>query len=82
MGVPLHPLSRSGPRLGGGVPQLETIPCTCYTVGGMPLAFMQKDFLVWQGSLFLFLQLKLGKSQDAISSGGGGQVLAFLVELL
>ena len=57
-----YPLPRSGqegmslPRSGWGVPDLgpglrvpsnqNSIACTCYAAGGMPLAFTQKDFLV------------------------------------
>ena len=43
----IHPF-RSGHRSGqgGGTPNQNSIACTCYAVGGMPLAFMQEDFLV------------------------------------
>ena len=30
----------------GGTPYRNSIACTCYAAGGMPLAFTQKDFLV------------------------------------
>ena len=42
-GIP-HPGYRSG---WGGTPNLNSITCTCYAAGGMPLAFRQEDFLVW-----------------------------------
>ena len=32
---------------GGGYPYRNSIACTCYTAGGMPLAFTQEDFLVF-----------------------------------
>ena len=36
-----------GPRSGqGGTPNWNSMTCTCYAVGGMPLAFTQEDFLV------------------------------------
>ena len=35
-----------GGTLPGGYP-VRTMGNTCYTAGGMPLAFMQEDFLVW-----------------------------------
>ena len=49
--VPLGtPLSRSGSMSGlggGGHPNRNSTACTCfYEAGGMPLAFMQKEFLV------------------------------------
>ena len=31
---------------GGGTPNQNSIACTCYVAGGMPLAFTQEDFLV------------------------------------
>ena len=31
---------------GGGTPHWNSIACTCYAAGGMPLAFTQEDFLV------------------------------------
>ena len=30
----------------GGTPNWNSIACTCYAAGGMPLAFTQEDFLV------------------------------------
>ena len=52
-GVPPHPwmgwgvpLSRSDPMGAGGTPYGNSIVCTYYAVGGMPLAFTQEDFLV------------------------------------
>ena len=36
-----------GDTLAGGVPSLDNIGSTCYTAGGMPLAFTQEDFLVF-----------------------------------
>ena len=46
MGVP--PPSRSGLRSGwgGGYPNWNSIACTCYAAGSMPLTFTQEDFLV------------------------------------
>ena len=41
---PLPP-RRSGPRV-GGTPYHNSLTCSCYAVGGMPLAFTQEDFLV------------------------------------
>ena len=38
-----YPNPRSGWR---GTPNRKSIACTCYMAGGMPLAFMQDDFLV------------------------------------
>ena len=32
---------------GGGTPNRNSIVCTCYAAGGMPLAFTQEDFLVF-----------------------------------
>ena len=31
---------------GGGTPNWNSIACTCYAVGSMPLAFTQEDYLV------------------------------------
>ena len=42
--------NRSGPRM-GGTPNRNRLACTCYTAGGMPLAFTQEDFLVLTVSL-------------------------------
>ena len=36
--------------------------CTCYTVGGMPLAFTQEDFLVF---LSFILKLNTGQINSA-----------------
>ena len=44
-GVGQVPPSRSDPRM-GGTPYWNSIACTCYTAGSMPLAFTQEDFLV------------------------------------
>ena len=45
-----YPLSRSDLRMGGsrvgGTPYWNSIACTCYTAGGMPLAFTQENFLL------------------------------------
>ena len=46
MGWGRVPPSRSDPRMGGGTPYQNSIACTCYAAGSMPLAFTQEDFLV------------------------------------
>ena len=33
-------------KTGGSTPNWNSIACTCYAAGGMPLAFTQEDFLV------------------------------------
>ena len=43
----VHP--SSWPRRGGGGPNWNSIACTCYATGGMPLAFTQDDFLAHAG---------------------------------
>ena len=43
--VPLPHPPRSDPRT-GGTPYWNSIACTCYMAGSMPLAFLQEDFLV------------------------------------
>ena len=45
-GVPDLGTPRGGTRWGGGYPGQDNIGSTCYTAGGMPLAFTQEDFLV------------------------------------
>ena len=54
MGYPF-PVQVPGQDGGGGVVTLNwnSIACTCYAAGGMPLAFTQEDFLVASG-FFLF----------------------------
>ena len=51
-GAWVPPQARSDPRTGGGVPHWNSIACTCYAAGGMPLAFTQEDFLVYFNYLF------------------------------
>ena len=41
------PPSRSQIRTGVGYPNWNSIACTCYAVGSMPLAFKQEDFLAF-----------------------------------
>ena len=43
-GVPPVPGQDRG---AGGYPIQNSIACTCYAAGGMPLAFTQEDFLVY-----------------------------------
>ena len=50
-GVP--PISRMGyppvqVRIGGGYLNWNSMACTCYAAGGMPLAFTQEEFLVYR----------------------------------
>ena len=49
-GVPC-PLAGGTPQQGILPPNRSSIACTCYAVGGMPLAFTQEDFLVFNENL-------------------------------
>ena len=46
MGIPHAIQVRSEVRTEMGTPIWNSIACTCYAAGGMPLAFTQEDFLV------------------------------------
>ena len=47
-GIPPPVQVRSKDRGGGGYPNQNSIECTFYAAGGMPLTFMQEDFSVFK----------------------------------
>ena len=66
-----YPPSRSDHRM-GGTPYWNSITCTCYAVGGMPLAFTQEDFLV----MVIFFRKPRDNERKWAGGGGVGVSLA------
>ena len=69
-----YPPSRSKVRT-GGYPNSNSIACTCYAAGDMPLAFMQEDFLVFIAIIFGLIRvinIYFGVCQSLLHTALGG----------
>ena len=82
----LHPgyPPAGGPHL--GYTPLTSTACTCYTAGGMPLAFTQEDFLVRiiliiKGSNMYFNTMKYKLRKVHVFSGFSSRVFRKLAEI-